>query len=80
MTGHDDDRRRIDAMLGPDEREIGCDECFDLLDQYVELDLGGENYREMMPRAHAHFQGCPVCRDEYESLRELAAMAGPTGF
>lgn len=80
MTGRNDDRERIDAMLGPAEREIGCDECFDLLDQYVELDLAGENYRGLMPLAHAHFQGCPVCRDEYESLRELATTSETSGL
>lgn len=77
MTKSDRDRTLIQALLGPDEPEVGCDECFELLDQYVDLEIDGEDAAARLPRAHAHFQGCPVCRDEYESLLELAGQAGP---
>lgn len=73
MTTPDHDKAKINNMLGPGRDEIGCDECFELLDQYVDLELAGENVAERLPEAHAHFEGCPVCRDEYESLRELAS-------
>lgn len=76
MTGSARDRELIDAMLGPDEPEVGCDECFELLDQYVDLELAGEDAAARLPRVHAHFEGCPVCRDEHESL---LALAGPAG-
>ena len=31
----------LSALTGPGEPEIGCDECFDALDVYVELVLAG---------------------------------------
>jgi hypothetical protein len=61
----------VDRLLGPSGRQVGCDECFELLDQYVELDLAGEDAAELMPRVHTHLLGCPVCMDEFESLSEL---------
>jgi hypothetical protein len=32
-------KHTLDGLLGPTEPEVGCDECFDLLDRYVELGL-----------------------------------------
>ena len=29
------------GLLGPAEPEVTCDECFELLDEYVELELRG---------------------------------------
>jgi hypothetical protein len=63
-----DDRRRL---LGPTEPEVGCDECFELLDQYVELELAGADPDARLPGMRPHFDGCPACREEHESLRAL---------
>jgi hypothetical protein len=60
-------------LLGPGEPEIGCDECFDRLDDYVELELGGGDADAAVPGLKAHLAGCPACREEYESLRALIA-------
>ena len=60
-------------MLGPREPEISCDECFDLIDEYVDLELEGRDADTRIPGMAAHLQGCPACREEYEALRELAA-------
>jgi predicted anti-sigma-YlaC factor YlaD len=59
-------------LLGPEGPEIGCDECFELLDQYVELELDGEDADGQIPGMREHLQGCPACREEHESLREIA--------
>jgi predicted anti-sigma-YlaC factor YlaD len=59
-------------LLGPRGPEIGCDACFDLLDEYVDLELEGGDADGRVPGMRAHLQGCPACREEYESLRELA--------
>lgn len=75
-----DDRGRIGVMIGPGRDEVGCDECFEILHHYVDLELAGENAAAQMPRVHAHFEGCGVCRDEYESLQELACDFDPAGL
>jgi anti-sigma factor RsiW len=58
-------------LLGPAEPEIGCDECFEQLDRYVELELSGEDPDRAIPGLRAHLAGCPACREEHESLRAL---------
>jgi hypothetical protein len=57
--------------LGPAKSEVGCDECFANLDEYVELELAGENADAAVPGLRAHLDGCPACREEHESLRAL---------
>ena len=59
------------GLLGPDGDQVGCDECFRLLDQYVDRELAGEDVTATMPHLHVHLLGCPVCADEHESLRSL---------
>jgi len=61
----------LSRLLGPAEAEVGCDECFDKLDQYVELELRGADADAAVPGLRAHLAGCPACREEYESLRAL---------
>jgi hypothetical protein len=64
-------KQALRPVLGPAEPEIGCDECFDELDRYVELELRGEDADAAVPGLRAHLRGCPACREEHESLRAL---------
>jgi hypothetical protein len=64
-------KQALRRLLGPGEAEIGCDECFEQLDRYVELELAGENADAAVPGLRAHLAGCPTCREEHESLRAL---------
>jgi hypothetical protein len=61
----------VHRLLGPDGPEIGCDECFERLDEYVELELRGEEAEASVPGMRAHLEGCPACREEHDSLVEL---------
>jgi anti-sigma factor RsiW len=72
MSDHDDSRQAIDKLLGPRGHELGCDECFALLDEYVDLELAGADADTRIPGMRAHLDGCPACREEHESLRALA--------
>ena len=61
----------LGRLLGPAEAEVGCNECFDQLDRYVELVLAGADADSALPGLRAHLEGCPACREEHESLRAL---------
>lgn len=61
----------LGRLLGPGEPELGCDECFEQLDRYVELELSGHDADVAVPGLRAHLAGCPACREEHESLRAL---------
>ena len=71
MTERPELRQALGRLLGPNEPEVGCDECFALLDQYVELELAGDDADAALPGLRAHLEGCPACREEHESLRAL---------
>lgn len=62
----------LGRLLGPAGPEIGCDECFEQLDRYVDLELAGHDADAAVPGLRAHLDGCPACREEHESLRALA--------
>jgi hypothetical protein len=64
-------RQALGRLLGPGEPEVGCDECFEKLDRYVELELAGADADAAMPGMRAHLTGCSACREEHESLRAL---------
>ena len=64
----DDMNETLTRLLGPAAPEVGCDECFDLLDEYVELELGGADADERLPGMRAHLSGCPACHEDHESL------------
>ncbi len=64
-------KQALRRLLGPSDPEIGCDECFEQLDRYVELELVGGDADSAIPGLRAHLAGCPACREEHESLRAL---------
>ena len=66
-----DPAETLNALLGPAGDEVGCDECFEHLDVYVELELAGKDAESVLPGFSAHFNGCPACREEHESLLAL---------
>ena len=68
--------KTIERLLGPAEPELLCDECFEKLDVYVELELQGRAADERIPGMRPHLNGCPACQEEYDSLRELVRADG----
>jgi len=70
MTERDD---RLERLLGPTGYEVTCEECFERLDEYVELELAGADADARIPGLLNHLAGCPACREDHESLRALVA-------
>ena len=63
----------IRRLLGPDGLEVSCEQCFELLDRYVELELGEGGGDAAIPGMREHLEGCPACAEDHESLRALVA-------
>jgi hypothetical protein len=74
---HLDPHRLLARLLGPARPEVTCEECFELLDRYVEIELGGADADAGIPGMRPHLQGCPACREDYESLRALLMAEAP---
>ena len=68
--------RELDRLLGPEGPEVSCEECFERLDEYVDAELAGRDPEREVPGMAAHLEGCPACREEHESLRDLVAGEG----
>jgi hypothetical protein len=71
-----DDRRLLRAMLGPEGPELSCEECFEQLDRYVELEVAGADADAAIPGMRAHLDGCPACHEDHASLRDFVAGEG----
>jgi hypothetical protein len=61
-------KRLIYGALNTKPNEIGCDDCFSVLDRYADMHLQGKNVAEAMPLVHDHLQRCNACREEFEAL------------
>ena len=56
------------------ETEIGCDECFERLDNFAETAISGEEASVAMPLVGDHLDKCADCRNKFETL--LRALRG----
>lgn len=69
--------RIVRSAAGARPDEIGCDECFEQLDRFAEMQLAGKSAAEAMPLVKAHLETCRDCREEFEAL--LEAMRATEG-
>jgi hypothetical protein len=69
-----DHARRMALLLGPAGPELTCEQCFDQLDRYVELELAEAHADEQVPGMRAHLEGCPACHEDHESLLAFVAL------
>jgi predicted anti-sigma-YlaC factor YlaD len=77
MTRSDATRRVLARVLGPEGPEVSCEDCFELLDRYVDLEASGADAEAAVPGMRAHLEGCPACREDHDSLLELVRAATP---
>jgi hypothetical protein len=63
----------VDRLLGPDGPELTCEQCFDQLDRYVDLELAGAAADEQVPGMRAHLEGCAACDEDHASLLAFVA-------
>jgi hypothetical protein len=69
---HETDRL-VARVIGPAGPELSCEECFEQLDRYVELEHAGDDAEAAIPGMRAHLEGCSACGEDHESLRALLA-------
>ena len=65
---HADRDRLLARLLGPAGPELTCEQCFDQLDRYVELELHDAHADDRIPGMRAHLEGCPACDEDHKSL------------
>jgi hypothetical protein len=68
----------LNRLLGPGEPEVTCEECFELLDEFVEIEVRGDDPDTRLPGMRAHLHGCPACREDHESLLAFVSRRSRT--
>ncbi len=63
--------RLVSRLLGPAGPELSCEQCFDQLDRYVELERSGVDAESAIPGMRAHLEGCSACSEDRESLHDF---------
>jgi hypothetical protein len=71
-----DDRDTLDQFLTANPHDPGCDAGADILDQYVELELAGQDPATRYPGTAIHLRSCADCRRDHDGLLELASSFG----
>ena len=70
-TPKDKSAHLLERLLGPGEPELTCEECFEHLDRYVELEVSGADADAAVPGMASHLVGCPACGEDHRSLRAM---------
>ncbi len=64
--------RLLGRLLGPIRPDPGCEACFEVVDQYAEAVLRGEDTAARFSEVVTHLQQCDACREDTEGF--LAAL------
>ncbi|MFP8488689.1 hypothetical protein ACKGJO_06260 [Gracilimonas sp. Q87] len=61
-------KKLISKIPHTHEGEIGCDDCFEDLHTFAEMELEGKSPEKAMPLIREHLDNCGECRQEYQAL------------
>ncbi len=70
-ANHPNNEQLLARLLGPAAPELTCEQCFDQLDHYVELELALAGAGRQIPDMRAHLDGCPACNEDHQSLLDF---------
>ncbi len=60
----------VQGIVSSHSEVIGCDECWDQIDRFAEIELTGKDASQVLPLVEDHLERCGMCREEYEALLE----------
>ncbi len=68
MLNRSDLKKLVRAVAETRETEIGCDQCFEQMDRFAEIEFSGSDAAGAMPLVHDHLRKCEDCHEQYEAL------------
>jgi hypothetical protein len=71
--------RDLDDLLRAEQGDAGCDAGVPIMDQYIEIELRGEDPRKQFPGTAIHLRVCPGCRADHDGVLEAARSFGDVG-
>ena len=66
----------LDRLLRAEEGDAGCDAGVEIMDEYVDMELRGEDPATRFPGTAIHLRGCAGCRADHDGLLEAARRFG----
>ena len=63
-------KQLLQGVTASQAKSIGCDDCWDVLDRFAELELAGKDAVQALPLVEDHLMRCGECRDEYAAFLE----------
>jgi hypothetical protein len=64
----------VNDLLPAEDGDAGCDAGTPILDQYVEMELRGEDPARRFPGTAIHLRACPGCRADHDGLLEATRL------
>lgn len=81
MTDTEADTNRfaniMKMIFSVSDKEITCDECYDHIDQYVDMLREGQDPAAVLPQVKYHLSYCKCCVEEFEAL--ITILEAQTG-
>jgi hypothetical protein len=65
----------IRTLLSVPGEEITCDECYDVIDRYVDMLRAGQDPEVVLPRVREHLGQCECCDVEFRALISILEAA-----
>ena len=65
----------IKTILSVPEEEITCGECYDVIDQYVDMLRAGQDPATVLPQVKEHLGQCECCDMEFRALISILEAA-----
>jgi hypothetical protein len=76
LSEHQVTLARLLRMLAvTEERELSCEEVFELVDYCAELQSAGMAVQDVLPTVANHLRLCADCADEYRALLRCLGIA-----
>ena len=66
-------KKMVRSIAATQNDEIGCDDCFEKLDEFAEMLLQGKDADTAMPIIREHLDRCGNCHEEFEAF--IAALS-----
>jgi deoxycytidylate deaminase len=65
----------ISALRSVQQQDISCDECFEHVDEYVDMLQSGQDAAEVLPHVKQHLEQCRCCHSEFNALIRILEQA-----
>lgn len=66
------DKVSLEELLRANPADLGCEAGFEVIDQYVELELAGGDAAAQFPGLAAHLRSCRGCQLDHDGILDAA--------